>query len=222
MPKKLNLLHLAIVTVLSVVIGLLLEVKYHEGWLLFAGFVTGVIAVYLVAVEHIINWPIGLVNVAIYAVSFYNGSLFADSSLQVFYFVLGVQGWYFWAKGGENKKNLKISRTPKTWWPWIASSFIVGIALYVRIILHFKGPVPYYFIDSVLTVGSIIAQLLLNAKKIENWILWIAVDIAYLPLYFAKQYYSTVILYTIYLVIAVLGLTGWTKTYRAETSPIAA
>ena len=190
--------------------------------MLFAGFVTGVVAVYLVAVEHIINWPIGLANVAIYAVSFYNGKLFADSSLQIFYFVLGVQGWYLWARGGENKESLKISRTPGKWWPRVAVAAVVGVAVYVRIILHFKGPVPYYMVDCVLTVGSIVAQLLLNAKKIENWIFWIAVDIAYLPLFYAKGYYSTVILYAIYLVLAIIGLVGWLKTYRQESGITAA
>ncbi len=214
MSKKLNLLHLAIVAVVTVVIGLWLKATYKGDWFEFAAFSTGVIGVYLVAVEHIINWPVGLVNVSIYAYVFFSSKLYADMSLQVFFFILGVQGWYLWARGGSGKSQLEIMSIPRIWWLWIALLTVLGTAIYYPMIRHFNGAQP--FVDSVLTVVSIIAQLLLNAKKLENWILWIFVDIAYIPLYNSRDLHSTVVLYVLFLALAISGLIGWVKTYRTQ------
>ena len=212
MLKKLNLVQLSIVAVLSLVIGLLLKRSYGGDWYEFAGFVTGVVGVYLVAVAHIINWPVGLLNVAIYGYVFFASRLYADMSLQVFFFALGVQGWYMWARGGDNKSELTITKIPPIWWVAIGVALVLGTAIYYPIIKHFNGAAP--FLDSMLTVTSILAQLLLNAKKIENWILWIAVDIVYIPLYISRNLYSTAVLYLLLLCLAIGGLFGWLKSLR--------
>jgi nicotinamide mononucleotide transporter len=204
--KNLNVLHL------------LLKRQYNAQWYEFAGFVTSLVAVYLVAVEHILNWPVGLISVTIYGYAFFVGRLYADSSLQLFYFALGVQGWYFWTKGGKDKSELVISRIPTIWWLWISGFIVIGTAIYFPIIKHFNGAAP--FADSLLTVGSIVAQLLINAKKLENWILWIVIDIAFIPLYISRQYYMTAYLYAFFLLLAVLGLYKWIKTYRGLTSTV--
>jgi nicotinamide mononucleotide transporter len=215
LTKKLDLVHLIACCIVTVIVGLWLKQTYKGDWYEFAGFVTGVVGVYLVAVEHIINWPVGLVNVAIYGYVFYTSRLFADMSLQVFFFALGVQGWWMWAQGGQNKTELKITSIPATWWVGIAISLAAGTAIYYPIIKHFNGAAP--FLDSLLTVASIIAQLLLNAKKLENWIIWIVVDIVYIPLYISRNLYSTAVLYAILLALAISGLIGWIKTYRKST-----
>ena len=212
MTKKLNLLHLAICILLSIGAGLLIRSIYHGDWFEFAGFVTGVVGVYLVAVEHIINWPVGLLNVAIYGYVFFSSRLFADMSLQFFFFALGVQGWWMWARGGQNRTELKITRIPILWWVGIVVALVLGTAIYYPVIEHFNGAAP--FLDSLLTVASIIAQLLLNAKKLENWIIWIVVDIVYIPLYISRNLQSTAFLYSILLLIAISGLVNWMKTYK--------
>ncbi len=200
----------------SIAVGLLLKGAFKGDWFEFAAFVTGVISVYLVAVEHIWNWPIGLVNVSIFGYVFYKGNLLADMSLQLFFFVLGVQGWYHWLKGGQDKTQLKISRIPPLWWAGIAMALVGGTAVYYPIITYFKGASP--LVDSALTVGSIIAQILLNTKRIENWILWILVDIAYIPLYLSRQLGSAAVLYGIFLVLAICGLISWTKILKAAAA----
>lgn len=193
-------------------IGYALKVKFGSDWWEFSAFLTGVVGVYLVAVEHMINWPVGLANVAISAWVFYKGSLFADMSLQFFFFALGVMGWWQWARGGEGKSGLSISRIPNIGWLWIVLLWATGTAIYTPIINHFGGASP--LIDSALTVASILAQLLLNAKKIENWILWIIVDVIYMPLYISRHLVSMAVLYALLLVLAISGLLGWYKTLR--------
>ncbi len=228
MARKLNLLHLSIAIVVSVVVGLVLKKYYPESWWEFAGFVTGVVGVYLVAVEHMINWPVGLVNVVVYGYVFFTGRLFADMSLQVFFFILGVQGWYQWAQGGKKKapdagypvdleppsSELKISRIQPIDWAKIVACWVVGTAIYYPVIKHFNGAAP--FLDSTLTVGSIIAQLLLNWKKLENWIIWIVVDIIYIPLYISRDFIATAVLYGLLLCLAISGFISWRNTHLGK------
>lgn len=212
MGRKLNPFLLATVTIVSVLIGLALKHRFGTDWWEFAGFVTGVVGVYLVAVEHIINWPVGLINVSIYAWVFYVSRLYADMTLQFFFFALGVHGWLQWAFGGTGKDQLPITRISPRTWAAILVAWVVGTAIYTPIITHYKGASP--LIDSILTVGSIIAQLLLNHKKLENWIIWIAVDIAYIPLYLSRDLKATALLYALLLGLAISGLVGWYRTYR--------
>lgn len=216
MPKKLNLGLLLLVSVVTIIIGLLLKWKFGGDWYEFAGFSTGVVGVYLVAVEHISNWPMGLANVAIYAWVFFTSRLFADMSLQFFFFALGVQGWIQWARGGEGKTQLSISRIPNNSWGALLLIQIAGTAIYYPIIKHFNGAAP--FIDSSLTVASIIAQLLLNFKKLENWMIWIAVDIIYIPLYISRGLVATAVLYGLLLALTISGLFAWQRTHKLATA----
>jgi len=204
------------VSVAAVLVGLFLRWRFGGDWFEFAGFVTGVVAVYLVAKEHIINWPIGLINVSIYAYVFFQSRLYADMSLQFFFFALGVHGWYQWLRGGTQNSALTISRLNSKQWSWVAGVWVVGVAIYYPIIHHFNGAAP--FIDSSLTVASILAQVLLNRKKLENWILWIIVDIVYIPLYISRGLYSTAVLYGLLQSIAIAGLVSWKRTFDASTA----
>jgi len=216
LSRKLNLPVLLLVSVAAVLVGLFLRWRFGGDWFEFAGFVTGVVAVYMVAEEHIINWPIGLINVSIYAYVFFQSRLYADMSLQFFFFALGVHGWYQWLRGGTQNSALTISRLNSKQWLWVAGVWFVGVAIYYPIIHHFNGAAP--FIDSSLTVASIIAQVLLNRKKLENWILWIIVDIVYIPLYISRGLYSTAVLYGLLLSIAIAGLVSWKRTFDATTA----
>lgn len=214
MSKKIDLLKLAAVVLFSVVLGLVLKNLFKGDWFEYAAFVTGVVGVYLVAVEHIWNWPVGLINVAIYGYVFFTSKLYADMSLQVFFFVLGVLGWYTWLRGGIGATELKISRIPAIWWLFIAATWVIGTAIYYPVILYFGGKSP--FVDTTLTVGSVIAQILLNVKKLENWILWIVLDVVYIFLYISRDLKSTAVLYALLLVLAIGGLISWLKTYQSE------
>src|SRR4051812_21191693 len=88
------------------------------------GFVTGAICVWLTVKENIWNWPIGLLNNIFFIILFWNARLFADMGLQVVYVILGVYGWYFWLKGGEDKSTLKVSRVSKK---EIINLFIIAV-----------------------------------------------------------------------------------------------
>ncbi len=201
---------------LAIAGALIVRHYYNDDLFGFAVFVTGVVGVYLVAVEHIWNWPVGLLNVSIWGWICYSGRLFADMSLQMFFFALGVHGWYFWIKGGDKQTPLRISKVSPRGWLLMGLALVVGVSIYVPITMHFKAD--WIWVDSILTVIAIIAQVLVNLKKIESWILWMIVNAAYIPVYKAKGYYSLVYLSAILFLLAVGGFIKWNKLNRADSA----
>lgn len=173
---------------------------------------TGVIGVWLTIKENIWCFPIGIINVALYAWLFISPGiqLFADALLQVIYILLLTYGWYNWATIGkqeDSKATFKIEYN-------VALKVFIITALSTVILAWFFSnytSASYPWLDSALTCASLAAQWMIAKKYIENWIVWIIVDIAYLPLYFIKHLPLTAILYFIFLVLAIKGLIRWRK-----------
>lgn len=218
MAQKLDPVHVTVVTVAASVVGLALKRKYGGDWFEFAGFFTGVVAVYLTAVEHIINWPIGLANVAITGWVCYASRLFGDLTLQVLFFILSVMGWISWARGGTHKNERPISRVSRLEAICGVAGLILGTAIYYPILLQMKDSAP--FPDAILTVASIVAQIYVNLKKLENWLLWIPINAGYIPLYAYKNLVSFAVLSAIYLALAISGHFEWRRIYMRSQASI--
>lgn len=173
------------------------------------GFISGAACVWLVAKDNIWNWPIGIVNAAFYIYVFYQARLFADMSLQVMYIILGFIGWYMWLQGGENKTRLDIRKVS------ILESSLVFLVAAVSTYFMYKYLISINdsapFLDALTTVVSLAAQYLLTRKYIENWYLWLSVDVIYVGLYFSRGLYLTAILYGIFFAMCLIGLKEWKK-----------
>ena len=178
------------------------------------GFVTGGICVWLVVRQHILNWPLGLANNAVFIVLFLQARLFADMGLQLVYVVLGVLGWYWWLHGGEQRTQLNVARaTPTTLLVLAAlvASGSGGLTLFLRSV---GDAAP--FLDALTTALSLAAQYLLTRKLIENWYVWIIADIIYVGLYIAKGLPLTAALYALFLGLCILGLREWQRSRTTE------
>jgi nicotinamide mononucleotide transporter len=184
------------------------SIRVDEAW----GFVTGGICVWLVVREHLWNWPIGLANNVFFFVLFLRGRLYADMGLQVVYFGLGVYGWLNWLFGGEKRTVLKISRTTRA--EWIALAVAIPLCTWGlrEVLIVVNGAAPFW--DSLTTVLSLAAQYLLSRKRFENWFLWIAADVIYVPLYLSRALPLTGALYAVFLVMCLIGVREWSKTLR--------
>lgn len=180
------------------------------------GFVTGVVCVYLAARENIWNWPIGLLNSSASIIVMFRDRLFADAALYVVYFVSGVLGWYWWLRGGEKKDPPPIRATPSKEWPIIAIAAAAAMALVGYWMYAVEGAAP--LVDTFVTVMSLVAQYLLTRKYIENWVIWILVDVLYVPLFLWKGLYLYAILFAIFTVIAYFGLREWKRLRDEATS----
>lgn len=180
-------------------------------WLEAVSFVTGGACVWLTVRESVWNFPIGMANVAAFFVVFLRAKLYADAGLQIVYFALGGIGWYLWLFGGAGRTPLRITRTPPLravavgvtmLWLWVG---LWGLLRYLN------GGSPGW--DALTTAISLGAQWLLDRKHLESWLLWIAADVIYVPLYLSKGLYLTSALYAVFLGMAVVGLFGWRRAW---------
>jgi nicotinamide mononucleotide transporter len=173
------------------------------------GFVTGGVCVWLVVREHMWNWPVGLANNVFFFILFLRGRLFADMSLQIVYFGLGVFGWLNWLYGGKDRSELRISRTAVA--EWLALAALVPFSTWglreILIVVNDAAP----FLDALTTILSLGAQYLLCRKRLENWYFWIAADVIYIPLYISRELPLTAVLYGVFLVMCLVGLREWRR-----------
>ncbi|HNR20553.1 MAG TPA: nicotinamide riboside transporter PnuC [Bacteroidia bacterium] len=209
------------------------------------GFVFGVAGVWLTIKENPWCFPVGLVNVIVSSFLFFDQKLYADVLQQIVYVVLLSYGWYEWTmgKGLTQKFNVKnqianeqksedenfkseiispnsqitnISSSPRLLFNCIfviaASTYILGTLLK----WYTDASVPYW--DALATSMSFTAQYLVARKKIENWMLWMDVNLLYLGIYIYKELYLYAVLFAVYFVMAVVGYFKWRKEMQAQNS----
>ncbi len=174
----------------------------------------GIISVYLSTRENIWSWPTALVNVALFSALFLESGLYSDTGLQVVYFVLSLYGWYEWLYGGAGRTAITVTRTSKRTWIVLGGIGVVVWALLGTITSRLPGTaLPY--VDAATTTISLLAQWMMTRKLIENWLIWIAVDVVYVGMFIYKGLYLTAFNYGIYLVLAVMGYIAWKRSLAA-------
>lgn len=174
-------------------------------WVAFA---TGLLSVWLTQRMHVANWPVGLVNVMCFAVLFLEAKLYADALLQIAFFVLGVYGWWSWARVGRASSALQVTRSSMTEWAWLsllAIAATAGVAGTLRALTDSPVPLP----DAAVLVLSLIATWMQAQRRLESWLVWITVDVISIPLYWSRSLHLTAALFAIFLVICVAGLLSW-------------
>jgi nicotinamide mononucleotide transporter len=186
-------------------------------WAELIGDLAGFACVLLVIKQHILNWPIGNLNVALLMVVFWSSNLYGDAGLQVIYIVLGFYGWWLWARPGRVRDE-RVRRTVAAEWWWLGFGGLVATAVlyWVDVRLGSTAPVA----DAVTTTLSLVATYGQCRKLVESWWFWIAADLIYIPLYVSKDLYLTSVLYALFLGMAVVGLVQWRRSLTPP-SPIA-
>lgn len=176
------------------------------------GFVTGGACVYLTVRENVWNFPVGIANSVFFLILFAEARLYADAGLQVVFIALGVQGWYLWLRGGENRTPLHVERASLKLLAGVAAfvaAATAGLTLFLRYVNDSA-----LFLDALTTALSLGAQYLLNRKAVENWLLWMTADVIYIYLYASppRRLYLTALLYFVFLCLCVAGLRSWLKS----------
>ncbi|MEK6688327.1 MAG: nicotinamide riboside transporter PnuC [Gemmatimonadota bacterium] len=175
----------------------------------------GIVSVYLSVRENIWSWPTALVNVSLYFLIFRRERLYADMGLQVFYAGISLYGWYHWLFGGTGHSTLKVTRTPRALaltLPVLGVTAALGLGTLLARITD--ASVPY--IDSTLTVTSLIAQWMMSRKYLENWIIWVVADVAYVGLFIYRGLLLTSFLYAVFLVLASKGYLDWRRSWERD------
>jgi len=203
------------------IIHVLQDWWHQTSWLEIIGVITGLLCVYLAAINNIWNWPIAIISVGIYIFIFLDSRLYADMGLQVYFMGMNIYGWYFWSqKPATEVKTPVLSITSRE---VTAAALIIALVtpalgfLLVRLapILHYK-PASYPYLDSFCTSCSLVAQVFLARKVLENWLIWIFVDVIYVGIYIFKHLELTAFMYAVYVIIALLGYIDWKKEYKKQ------
>lgn len=183
--------------------------------------VLGFICVFLAIRQNIWNFPVAIASTVLYVFIFFEAKLYSDTILQLFFIGFQIYGWYNWLYGGENKTVLPVTDNPLSEnLVWLLIGFSGSVFTGFIMISYTDASFP--FLDSIVLVFSLIAQWMMSAKKIENWILWIGIDILAIGIYYAKELYSTSILYALFLVLAAMGYFQWKKnlTTNRKSLPV--
>jgi len=175
----------------------------------------GVVNIVLLVRRSVWNYPFGMAMVALYVVVFREAKLYSEAGLQVFFFAMQGWGWYLWVKAGGGE-----ARVPVRWldWPsravWLMVTAALSLNLGWAMDRFTDAAVPYA--DSAISGASVAAQLLLAFRRVENWVLWIAIDIGAIALYAHRGLYPTMALYVLFLLFSILGLKEWIAAARTR------
>jgi nicotinamide mononucleotide transporter len=180
-------------------------------WTEILGFGTGAVCVFLAARRNIWNFPIGLANNIVFIVLFFGSALYADTGLQVIYLVLAVMGWVNWARNRAADTKPLVVRMPGRAILPLAISTIAATGLLAWLLTLTDSTT--VIADAATTAVSLAAQYMLNRRWIENWFVWIAVDVVYIGLYLYKGLTITAALYLLFIGLCVVGYVGWRRVH---------
>lgn len=173
----------------------------------------GIANIVLLVRRSIWNYPFGIATVLLQGWLFVEGKLYSDALLQLFFVVLNVYGWLNWSRARTNDAGV-----PVRWMgalPFMASAIIAGMAtLAWGTLMHRHTDAAYPYWDGSVAMMSVLAQALLARRFVDNWIWWIIVDLAAVPLYWAKGLHLIAALYVLNLALSVAGLIEWRRKVR--------
>ncbi len=162
-------------------------------------------------------WLVGFMMQALGIVLYYQKGLYADCGMEFYYLAMTVYGYWRWIHGSKDNKELKIRHFPKKMiLPWLGIIAAMWLVIYLILSNFTNSTVPVA--DSFTTALSIIGIWALAHKYLEQWFIWIAVDVVTCALYFYKDIPFKASLYALYVIIAVFGYRKWLRLMGQTSS----
>jgi nicotinamide mononucleotide transporter len=175
----------------------------------------GLVNVTLVVRRSVWNYPFGLAMVALYFFVFYGARLYSDALLQIFFVVVQVYGWVNWVKAKGDAGEVPVGRlSARERIFWLAGTMAASLAWGLGMARFTNAAAP--ITDAFIAGFSISAQILMARRRIENWVLWILVDLVAVGLYFSRHLYPTTALYVLFTLLSIAGLIGWRRALPAH------
>lgn len=215
---------------------------YPLSWIEAIGTIFGLLCIWFASKEKIINYLFGLINVTLFAAIFFQIQLYASLLLQVFFFVANLYGWYAWSRQNEHHEAaLKIRWLSRQ----KALVLLVVCAVAIALMTQFIDPVfavlttiaisimqalgvsvampelqpdAFPLWDSTMLVLSIAAMILMTRKYVENWLLWVVINVISVVIYAIQGVYAMSLEYILLLVIALMGSFAWINSARQNGS----
>jgi nicotinamide mononucleotide transporter len=199
--------------------GLLTEI--YQGLLLTTplealAVIAGIASVWYSRKENVLVYPIGLINTLIYIYISVKGNLLGEASVNLYYSIMSVYGWYLWTRVDPQQKtiNLHITKSSRKDWVYQLLFFSIFYAAIFLSLTYLKtnfAPEAIPWADAFASATAYTGMWLMAKKKVESWIWWILTNIASIPLYFIKGYAFTSVQFLVLLVLAIAGLKSWNE-----------
>lgn len=174
------------------------------------GTLIGLVYLWLEYRASIYLWIASIIMPAVYLFVYYDAGLYADFGINIYYLLAAVYGWWVWKYGNKEKQGeeLPITRMPRGKWKMAAAMYLVFQLLIAWILIRYTDSnVPWC--DAFTTALSMVAMWMLARKYLEQWLVWIVVDVVSVALYLYKGLFFTAGLYALYAIIAVYGYWNW-------------
>lgn len=215
---------------------------YDLSWIEAIGTIAGLLCIWLASLEKIVNYLFGLINVTLFAIIFFQIQLYASLLLQLFFFTANLYGWYAWSRQtSQNEAELQIRWLPlPKAMAWLAACVIaiglmtvyidpvfavltqvaVGVmqSMGMNVSMPVLQPDAFPFWDSCMMVLSIAAMVLMTRKYVENWLLWVVINVISVAIFALQGVYAMALEYLILTFIALNGSRMWMKSARERGS----
>lgn len=215
---------------------------YDLSWIEAIGTLAGLLCIWLASLEKISNYAFGLLNVTLFAIIFFQIQLYASLLLQLFFFAANIYGWYAWSRqNSQQEAELQIR-----WLPlpkaiaWLIAcvvaigfmtvfinpvfAFLTRVAVSAMSALGLNVTIPdlqpdaFPFWDSCMMVLSIAAMILMTRKYVENWLLWVVINVISVAIFALQGVYAMSLEYLLLTFIALNGSRMWIKSARERGS----
>ena len=183
-------------------------------WQEWVSTVTQVASVWYAKKNNVLVYPTGIIGVILAAWVYYflsHPPLYADATLNIYYFVMSVYGWYNWLQKKDDSYQFPISWCSKKELTVGITFFVVSWGvIYFMLVKLTNSNTPV--LDSLVSSSAVTAMWWMAKRKIENWIAWIFSNIVAIPLNFYKGFMLFTLMYVLFLALAWMGYTEWRKT----------
>lgn len=178
--------------------------------------IMGIVSVWYSRKENILVYPTGLINTTLYIYLSFKGHLLGEASVNLYYTIMSLYGWYLWTRKTEDKTHfvLQITRSNKKEWLQQLLFFGVIYAIIYLLLTYAKtafAPEAIPWADAFASATAYTGMWLMAKKKVESWIWWILTNIASIPLYFIKGYAFTSVQFIVLLILAIAGWISWNQ-----------
>lgn len=193
---------------------------HNMSWLEIVAALFGAVSVICSKQNSIWLYPTGLVSTGIYVylLSQEQFKLYAEATMNAYYFIMSVYGWYYWAKKGTAEE------TPITWtsgreWTIAILIALIGWGTFYYLLTNFSNSdVP--LVDAFVSATACSGMWLLAKRKIENWLVLNVSNLVAIPLLFHKKLLPTALLTIFLFIVAVLGYFSWQKIYQKHKEAV--
>ena len=185
-------------------------------WIEAIAVISGIVSVWYSRKENILVFPTGLLNTTIYIYLSFKGHLLGEASVNLYYTIMSLYGWYLWTRKNQTNQEFILqitnSNTKQRVQQFLFFAGVYAIIYFALVYLKKSfAPEAIPWADALASASAYTAMWLMAKKKVESWFWWVLTNIASIPLYFIKGYTFTSVQFIILLILAIAGWIEWSK-----------